>query len=157
MRNFFIVAIILALGIFLAGCASEQRLDKPPNIRYGEDPCDECRMIINEARYAAAYVTPNAHVLLFDDIGCMIMHIKKFSEPVARYWVVNYTTEKWEDAQKALFVKNNNIATPMGFGIVAFSDSTQAKEVFPPDGNEYLSYTELLSLNLTLPERDIRE
>ena len=51
--------LALLVGLFLAACGSGTDLEEPPDIRYGEDVCQRCAMIINEARYAATYVTPD--------------------------------------------------------------------------------------------------
>jgi copper chaperone NosL len=54
--------LVLVALIFLAACNSGPELDEPPEIRYGEDTCSRCLMIINEARYAASYVTGTGEV-----------------------------------------------------------------------------------------------
>ncbi len=143
MRNFFKLATIFFLFILAFSCSTGSRNDQPPNIRFGADPCDECRMIINEARYAAAIVTTDEQVHLFDDIGCMVNYLKKHSEPVARYWVVDFNSENWLNATKAVFVKNKDFPTPMGYGIVAFSDTTTAENFIRLHRGEQLKFSEL--------------
>ena len=54
MRRLVYAAFLAAL-IFSAGCSGLSS-DKAPNIRYGKDPCAECRMIIGDERFAAAFV-----------------------------------------------------------------------------------------------------
>jgi copper chaperone NosL len=76
-------------------------------------------MIINEARYAAAYVTADDQARRFDDIGGMLAYNQEMSEEVAVFWVHDFDTEAWLKAEEAYFVKSKQI-TPMGFGIVAF-------------------------------------
>ncbi len=49
------VLLFLALALLAAGCAQGTAEIKPPEIRYGEDVCVECKMIISDPRFAAAY------------------------------------------------------------------------------------------------------
>ena len=68
MRRMVAIALMLA-GLVARARPSEPR---PPDIAYGKDPCANCGMLINDPRFAAAYVTRNGQARLFDDIGCMI-------------------------------------------------------------------------------------
>lgn len=119
---------LLIIGIFI-GCTSGGSLDRPPEIRYGEDACDECHMLINEARYASAFVTGQAQTRRFDDIGCMLIYINKHQEDVVYFWVKDFNNQNWLPAEDAVFVKADSIQTPMGFGIVAVADEDAAKNI----------------------------
>ena len=52
-------------------------------------------MIINEARFAASYVTVAGEVRRFDDIGNMLLYDYKHQEEVHVYWVHDFNTEEW--------------------------------------------------------------
>ncbi len=78
-------------------------------------------MIINEARFAAAYVTVDGTARRFDDIGGMLAYDTDTQEDVAVYWVHDFETEAWVKAEEAYFVRSQDQITPMGFGIVAFA------------------------------------
>jgi copper chaperone NosL len=118
---------IVVLGlILLVACGRGPDLDEPPDIRYGADVCDRCAMIINEARYAAAYVIPDGETRLFDDIGGMVAYNDEVAEDVAVFWVHDYDTEEWLKADEAYFAKSEELLTPMGFGIVAFASQERA-------------------------------
>lgn len=112
--------------VLLTACQSGARTDQPPDIRWGEDPCDECHMIISEQRFAAGYHTAEGTTFRFDDIGCMLQHLRQRSDSVSSIWVVDYTTGKWLPATQALFVHSREIITPMGHGIVAVSSPAEA-------------------------------
>lgn len=121
---------LLGLSLFLlilAACGSSTDLDEPPEIRYGEDTCDRCLMIINEARYAAAFVTKDGETLLFDDIGGMALHEQETGLDVSVYWVHDFDTEEWLKGDEAAYVMSMNQQTPMGFGIVAFTSQERAQ------------------------------
>ena len=93
-------------------------------------------MLINEARYAAAFMTNDGQSKRFDDIGCLLIYQKKHHDGVAFFWVADYGTQKWLDADKALFFETDSIQTPMGFGIVAFESEKIAGNFIPPTNQE---------------------
>lgn len=119
--------LLLILLLLLVGCQKEANLTEPPEIIYGQDVCAECSMIINEARFAASYVTTAGDVRLFDDIGGMLAHDAKMGEAVHIYWVHDYETEAWLNAAKATFVLDRGTNTPMGWGVIAFANETAAE------------------------------
>ena len=58
---------------WLSGMQPNTAADKT-EIIYGQDPCDQCSMIINEPRFATAYVTKSGDVRRFDDLGGMLVY-----------------------------------------------------------------------------------
>lgn len=124
MKRLFPLLILLLIA---AGCQKEVNLEEPPEIIYGQDVCVECNMIINEARFAASYVTTAGDVRLFDDIGDMLAHDAKMSEAVHIFWVHDYETEEWLNAKKATFVLDRGVSSPMGWGVVAFAEEAAAE------------------------------
>ncbi len=136
------------IGSLLLGCRSPQ-LDKPPDIRYGEDACDRCRMIISEARFAAAYVTRQGETRRFDDIGCMVQYHQEHAEEVAVFWVHDFETEEWLRADQAFFVRSAAVHTPMGYGIVAVGEESRADRWAASLQGEVLTWSELLARPLT--------
>lgn len=142
-RRILLLSLATLSLILLAACGSEPDFDEPPAMRYGEDVCDRCLMIINEARYAAAFVTPEGEERRFDDIGGMVTTIKEAPEEVAVFWVHDYDTEEWLKAEDAFFVESDDLATPMGFGIIAFAERSRAEEWADEQAGNLRSYTEL--------------
>jgi copper chaperone NosL len=122
---------LLISTLFVISCNSGGLPDQAPTIRYGEDPCDECFMLINEARYAAAYTTTGGQSRRFDDIGCLLAYHSKHREDVANFWVAGFSTQKWVIADSALYFKSDSIQTPMGFGIIAFENERIARNSIP--------------------------
>ncbi len=127
-RMLYLAPAILLLA-FLVSCSSSVDKNRPPQIRYGEDPCDECYMLINEERFAAAYITEDGTVRRFDDIGCMVTYLKKHPETVATFWVVDYQTHMWVNATTATFVKAKDLKSPMGYGLIAVGNEAVAREI----------------------------
>lgn len=142
-----VIAAALLLGlatVLLVACGSEVDFDQPPDIVYGEDVCERCSMIINEARYAAAYVTEDGEAHRFDDIGGMLAHDKTVAEDVVVFWVHDFDSEEWLKAEEAHYVKGDHI-TPMGFGILAFTDRERAEAWAAEHGGMVMSFDELQS------------
>jgi len=119
--------ILLVVLLMLGACQSQPDLSQPPEIVYSEDVCTECGMIISEARFASAYYTQDGEARGFDDIGGMLTHHAKNQEDVAQFWVHDYETEEWIVAEEAFYVSGEELHTPMGFGVVAFSDQARAQ------------------------------
>jgi copper chaperone NosL len=125
MRRINATAWLIAAGL-LAGC---QRIDTgPPTVRFGEEACAGCRMIISDERFAAAVVTADGDALKFDDIGCLIEHEADQVRPDAAYWVRDSRSREWLDARQAVFVHSPSVASPMGFGLAARPPGPAADE-----------------------------
>ncbi len=128
---------------FLAACGGGADLENPPEIRYGEDICEQCGMIISEARYAAAYVTTAGDARLFDDVGGMLVYDVQNQEDVHIYWVHDFNTEKWIRADTAVYVLNNDLATPMGWGLAAFANAADAEQFMVENGGIVTTWNDL--------------
>jgi copper chaperone NosL len=118
----------------LAACAQGADEIKPPEIRYGEDVCVECIMIISDPRFAAAYtyeVSPGRYEnQLFDDIGDMLIWADKHPEHnVVAWWVHDYNTKEWVEGTQAIYMFSHSLATPMAQGTAAFAMLGPAQEM----------------------------
>ncbi len=126
-----LAALLLALCLLPAGCG-ESEVNGPPPTKLGHDPCAECDMIVNEDRYAAgAVVKKDGHAehQSFDDTGCMLDHAREHPELVFTQWFVrDAKTRQWLPAASAHFVMSEQIHTPMGSGIAAYSSNAEASE-----------------------------
>ncbi len=126
--------------LLLAACGGGQNLAEPPDIRYGEDICDECSMIISEPRYAASYVTTTGEVHRFDDIGNMLAYDAKHHQDVHVYWVHDHVTAEWIKAEDAIFVLNPALTTPMGWGLAAFAQKAAADQFITDHGGTVVAW-----------------
>ena len=139
--------VIAALALFSA-CAQGASSPEPPEIRYGEDICDGCSMIISDARFAEAYaheVSPERYESkAFDDIGGMLLHAQKHADDaVAEWYVHDYGSEEWVDAKQATFVMSDDLHTPMGYGIIAYADATAAESTAAEVNGMVMTWDEL--------------
>ncbi|MBI1978191.1 MAG: nitrous oxide reductase accessory protein NosL [Candidatus Omnitrophica bacterium] len=144
-----VVGMISTLGLVLicitVGC-NAYREDEPPKIRFGEDACDECRMIISEERSSASSLDSGGMVLKYDDIGCMILNHRAQAVAPKRSWVHDHETGKWIEAEKALYVFSEDFHTPMAYGIRAFSDEEVASRLAGERKGRVLLWDELKDL-----------
>ena len=132
----------LVVVLLFAGC-SDQVTDKAPNIRYGKDPCAECRMIIGDRRFAAAFITTNGETIKFDDIGCLRVYERKHAVTARQAWVHDCLSEAWIDPAKVVFVHSEDVVTPMGYGIAAFSDAQKAQQFLEKHKGQKISWDEI--------------
>lgn len=142
------LASLVAVG---CGAAPADPL-APPEIVYGEDVCDECRMIIDDERFAAAMIVSvdgEPQPRRFDDIGDMIAHAERQPElEVLRWYVHDLETLDWLDATTARYVRADpsRLPTPMGFGLAAFAEPARAEAFAAETQGEVLGFEELLAV-----------
>ncbi len=115
-------AYLLLILVLIAGC---QPADRPPTIRYGEDACANCRMIINEPPYACAVETEQGELRKYDDLNCMVLDSARIQP--RRYWVHDFEKpDRWLDGTRAFYVRADNLQTPMGSRTIALATRDQA-------------------------------
>ena len=141
MRTFLLL-------ILLAVSCSNDNGSGPVDITYGEDICERCKMIISEERYSSQLILENGKFLNFDDIGGMIIYVSEnnISPQISKIYVKDFNTMDWLDSENAVFVEAKKIKTPMGFGIIAFSDMDKANQFILDDGGRIIgSYSDIES------------
>lgn len=105
-----------------AGCGEPGA--EAPEILYGEDICDHCRMVISEPRHAAG-ARLDEQALRFDDPGCLREFLEARGPAPAAAWVHD-ENEAWLAVTDAWFVEDPEGGTPMASGILAFADPAAA-------------------------------
>jgi copper chaperone NosL len=142
--------ILLTLLFFLLAACGGARIDPntPPEILYGEDVCTRCGMIISDDRFAAALVIEKSandyEQMLFDDAGEMFAFVAedKGELKLVNWFVQDYNSREWMDAQAAWYVVADSLQTPMGFGIAAFAQELEAKALAQEWGGEVLTFAQ---------------
>jgi len=133
------------LVFVLAACQAADATPTPPPIHYGEDVCEFCGMIASEERFAAAYVTADGQAHLFDDIGDMAQQHLKMGEEVAAFFVHDYQSGEWIRGEEALYVRSDQISTPMLSGVAACATRQEAESLAAETGGQILTFNELLT------------
>lgn len=144
-RRHFLIALGITLAAApLAACGRPTDPNAPPTIRYGEDVCVACGMIISDPAFASAYRTTSGDVRLFDDLGEMIAYHRQRREAVAVFFVHDYDARVWLRAEDAFYVSSRSLRTPMGFGVVALASEPAARALVDRVGGQALSFQDLL-------------
>ena len=122
MKNFTTLFSLLFL-LILYSCSTE-----PEAIHYGSDQCHLCKMNIVDQQHAAQYVTKKGKQYKFDAIECMMNQLKEVDDnDIAKFLVSDYGNPgEMTDATKATYLISENIKSPMGAYLSAFSDKQKA-------------------------------
>lgn len=126
-RRLMMATLLPLVGVLVGGCARREDPLTPPSIRYGEDVCAACNMIISDPAYASAYRTTDGSARLFDDLGEMVVYMRTTQEPAVATFVHHYGTRDWLMAEDAAYVQSSALQTPMGFGVAATSSQDEAR------------------------------
>jgi copper chaperone NosL len=122
------LCVALLLGaLWLAGCGKPKF--EPVEIA-AEDMCAFCKMAISEKQYAAEFLNQGGDAFKFDDIGCLANQLKTRQKrrDIAAFFVVDYDSREWVNAEQAYFVRSEEFKTPMSGRVVAFKDRSKADE-----------------------------
>lgn len=134
-------AAVLVAALMAVGC-QRRGAEAPPKIRYGQEACVACRMLITEERFAAAVDTP-AETVVFDAIECLVRWVAAGAE-ARRIWVHDHDSSAWLDGRTAWFVHSRELVTPMGAGLVAFATEQAARGLAGRLQGEVLRFEQLL-------------
>jgi copper chaperone NosL len=131
---------VMAAALAAGGCGGA---DGPPTVRYGQEGCAHCRMIVNDDRFAAALVTPGGEALKFDEVGCLVEYRGANPGAAKAEWVRGYQSGEWHDARQALYVHGPRLHTPMGSGLAAVPTREAADALAAELNGRVLRYDEL--------------
>ena len=120
-----LVAIIVATVLSLS---SQQKMTtiikgnidaKPINIELHKYQDSQCGMVIDSIEYASEIVSPSGETWFFHDHGGMVKWLERqpFKKD-ATIWVHALDTNRWIDAQKAHYTRDED--TPMHYGFGAY-------------------------------------
>ncbi len=138
-----IISIIIAVFLTLAkkqnmvtikkGNISHQPIDIIP-YHYQDS---QCGMIIDNLKYVSEVISPDGRTWFFHDHGNMIKWIEKRDfRDKATIWVHAIDTDRWIDARKAHYTRDED--TPMEYGFGAYEK--------PKEGTISFSEMRLLTL-----------
>jgi copper chaperone NosL len=135
-------AALLLGALWLAGCGKPKF--EPVEIA-AEDMCAFCKMAISEKPYAAEFLNRDGDVFKFDEIGCLANQLKtrQNRRDIAAFFVVDYDSREWVNAEQAYFVRSEEFKTPMSGRIVAFKDRSKADEAAAKYHGNLLGFGEL--------------
>jgi len=104
------------LAMALTGCG-EAVADGVPEIIEGRSLCDECGMIIDDVRTAAARRLPDGTSKEFDDIGGMLVDgYRDHDLSAVSWWVFDYGPSDALLLGSDSFEDSGDLLSPMGWG-----------------------------------------
>jgi copper chaperone NosL len=113
-----------------------------PQINFGTENCDYCKMTIMDNRFGVALVTDKGRTYKFDDINCQTHFVEEKKPALKELYVVTFDKPgNLTDAQIASYKKSQSIKSPMGSGIAAFSNESACKNFATSDSSKCLSWS----------------
>lgn len=133
--------LLIITGLLLLGCQVG-----PQPIEYGVDGCHFCKMTIVDKVHAAEVVTQKGKIYKFDATECMVNFRKEFDTSQIKLYLSNdyLEAESLIDATKATFLISENVPSPMGAFLSAFSSKEKANEIQLTKGGQLYSWDELI-------------
>ncbi|RPJ60887.1 MAG: hypothetical protein EHM23_08825 [Acidobacteria bacterium] len=134
----------LFLMITLCGAACISSALEPVEI-YPEDVCKRCKMAISDKRFAGEILIDVGVARKFDDLGCLLKDLKAgpvSHEPAA--FAVDFRKGEWVNVREAYYVKSPHISTPMGSGLIAFKNRSDAEQEAAKYGADVLNYGDVV-------------
>lgn len=117
----------LVVASWLSGCEV-----KPEPVRYGQDECAECRMIISDQRFGAELLTRKGRVYKFDDLCCMKAFVKRGAVLPAEVKVELASDfqrpNQFLPVTEAYLLVSDQLKSPMGSDCAAFASEAARQE-----------------------------
>ena len=140
MKPYIIYLIPLML---LFACQVE-----PEPIAFGKDACEHCRMLIMDPKFGAEIVTEKGRIYKFDDVNCKrnFIAVNGLSEENIKYNLVIDFSEPQTliNADRAFYVRSEEIKSPMGSQIAAFNSAEAAQQMLSRwNGGKILDYFQM--------------
>ena len=125
MHTRLIRAVALLAATASAACGASA--DGPPRVEEDRTACAQCRMLVSERLFAAAYRAPGGEARVFDDIGCLLEAARAEAAPGRlQFWFHDARTLEWIEGSRAVIVHAPSLQTPMGGGMVAYASGGAA-------------------------------
>ena len=125
MKNLINILSLATISVVTISCGNND----PKKITVG-DQCENCKMTIENVKYATEIVTEKGKIYKFDDIKCMNSFASSNADKVdkAKTFVTDYPSEKLIEFEKASFIKGGSIKSPMGGNMQAYESKDAAEK-----------------------------
>lgn len=142
-----LMGAVLAASVLLAGCGDKTYEAKEINPQ--TDVCEICNMSIANTKYAGQIALANGDYEMFDDLGCLMQYYNKMKQDdLGETFIKDAEGKEWLDVEKSTFVYDQEIPTPMSYGVIAFKDEESAKQFVENEGSgKVLNFEDLKSFD----------
>ncbi|MEH6889357.1 nitrous oxide reductase accessory protein NosL [Bacillus sp. JJ864] len=131
------ITIVAALLLTVVGCGKKEV--KPVAIDEKNDKCANCNMLVTNDQFGTEVILENGKSLKFDDLGCMYKWMNKNkNEKLQAKFVRDYNTKEWVEVEKATYVYDKEIKTPMAYNVISFKDKKDADSFVSKNKGEVL-------------------
>lgn len=135
MNKGIVASISVMMMLSLVSCAKIT-----PKINFGSENCDYCKMTIMDNRFGVALVTDKGRTYKFDDMNCEEQYVSENKPTLKELFVVTFDKPgNLVNAEHAYYKKSEDIKSPMGSGIAAFSSEAACTQYATNDGSKCLS------------------
>lgn len=133
----------LFLMLTLSSCST----DAEP-IKFGKDNCHFCKMTISDIHYGAEIVTKKGKVYKFDDTHCVVAFLKSNTvkqDQIGKTYLVDFAGNGvLIDASTAYLFKSDELRSPMGGNISAFSNQEGVSNISKQYKGNSLTWKDLI-------------
>jgi copper chaperone NosL len=126
--------------MIMASCAKS-----PEPIICGSDACENCKMTISDPKFGAELITGKGKIYKFDSIECLAAYsVAIKAEEIHSGWVTNYLQpENFININNTLFLVSENLKSPMGLNISAFSEQAGIEKTKEEFGGKVLKWKDV--------------
>ena len=113
-------------------------------------------MAISDRSFAAEIVQLNGRVAKFDDIGCMLRYaLRENLRPSAAvaFYVMDFQTQRWLPATEAVYLRSEQLHSPMASGLAAFATPEAADKLAQEFPGQIYQFQQLWEVIETLDRR----
>lgn len=143
MKSAHKLQIILSFAflVFVSACSTKN----PEPIKLNIDNCDHCKMTVTDLKFATELITDKGRIYKFDDLKCMVKYNEENSLKNALYFVPDHNSpENLIRAEKAIYVKGENVRTPMNGFIATFAAQDEASSFATQNGADIITWKEVI-------------
>jgi len=122
-------AVIKTLAVILLSSALISCSVEPEPIQYGKDACHHCKMTMMDQKFGAEIVSQKGKIFKFDDANCLLNFMNSGQldkKEITHCLITNFASPGvLIDATTALYIKSEQISSPMASNIAAFQNETE--------------------------------
>ncbi len=136
------VAAIGLLMMFFSSCSHE-----PKAINFGKESCDFCKMTIMDGKFASECISTKGKLFKFDDPHCLITFLRNggvWRNEVEDVYFSDFSkNNSWIKSQQVLLLKSENLHSPMGGNMAAFSSEADRNKMQQQVNGELLVWKDI--------------